>query len=44
MSTELYTKMNEAVVADMVVAGFKNIVLMGDHGGDKSNWRNWLTR
>jgi hypothetical protein len=25
--------MNEAVVADMVVAGFKNIVLMGDHGG-----------
>jgi creatinine amidohydrolase/Fe(II)-dependent formamide hydrolase-like protein len=33
VSTELYTKMNEAVVADMVVAGFKNIVLMGDHGG-----------
>src|SRR5260370_12097748 len=33
VSTELYTKMNQAIVADMVVAGFKNIVLMGDHGG-----------
>jgi creatinine amidohydrolase len=33
VSTELYTKMNEAIVANMVVAGFKNIVLMGDHGG-----------
>jgi len=33
VSPELYTKMNEAIVANMVVAGFKNIVLMGDHGG-----------
>lgn len=33
VSADLYTKMNEAVVASMVVAGFKNIVLMGDHGG-----------
>jgi creatinine amidohydrolase len=33
VSTELYTKINEAIVANMVVAGFKNIVLMGDHGG-----------
>lgn len=33
LSAELYSKMNEAIVANMVVAGFKNIVLMGDHGG-----------
>ena len=25
--------MNEAIVGNMVAAGFKNIVLMGDHGG-----------
>lgn len=33
ISPELYAKVNEAVVASMVVNGFKNIVLMGDHGG-----------
>jgi len=33
VSADLYTGINEAVVASMVVAGFKNIVLMGDHGG-----------
>jgi len=33
VSTELYTRMNEAIVASMVVAGFKNIVLMAEHGG-----------
>ena len=27
--------MNEAIVDSMVVNGFKNIVLMGEHGGDK---------
>jgi creatinine amidohydrolase/Fe(II)-dependent formamide hydrolase-like protein len=30
---DLYTKVNEAVVASMVTNGFRNIVLMGDHGG-----------
>ncbi len=25
--------MNEATVASMVVAGFKNVVLMAEHGG-----------
>jgi creatinine amidohydrolase/Fe(II)-dependent formamide hydrolase-like protein len=30
---ELYAKVNEAVVASMVTNGFKNVVLMGDHGG-----------
>ena len=30
---DLYTKVNEAVVASMAVNGFRNIILMGDHGG-----------
>jgi creatinine amidohydrolase/Fe(II)-dependent formamide hydrolase-like protein len=30
---EVFISVNEAVVHSMVVAGFKNIILMGDHGG-----------
>ena len=30
---DLYAKVNEAVVASMVTNGFRNVVLMGDHGG-----------
>src|SRR5215470_11931399 len=33
LSPELYAKVNEAVVASMVTNGFRNIILMGDHGG-----------
>jgi creatinine amidohydrolase/Fe(II)-dependent formamide hydrolase-like protein len=33
LSPDLYTKVNEAVVASMVTNGFRNIILMGDHGG-----------
>src|SRR5215831_16450163 len=33
LSSELFTKVNEAVVDSMVKNGFRNIVLMGDHGG-----------
>jgi len=33
LSSELFTKVNEAVVDSMAKNGFKNIVLMGDHGG-----------
>ncbi|MEX2264625.1 MAG: creatininase family protein [Bryobacteraceae bacterium] len=33
LSPDLYTKVNEVVVASMVTNGFRNIVLMGDHGG-----------
>ena len=33
LPAELYVKVNEAVVASMVTNGFRNIVLMGDHGG-----------
>jgi creatinine amidohydrolase/Fe(II)-dependent formamide hydrolase-like protein len=30
---DLYSKVNESVVASMVTNGFRNIILMGDHGG-----------
>jgi creatinine amidohydrolase len=30
---EVFTKINEEIAASMVVNGFKNIILMGDHGG-----------
>lgn len=33
LPADLYTKVNEAVVASMVTNGFRNVVLMGDHGG-----------
>jgi creatinine amidohydrolase/Fe(II)-dependent formamide hydrolase-like protein len=33
LPADLYVKVNEAVVASMVTNGFRNIVLMGDHGG-----------
>lgn len=33
LTPDLYSKVNEAVVASMVTNGFKNVVLMGDHGG-----------
>jgi len=33
LSPDLFQKVNEAVVDSMVKNGFKNIVLMGDHGG-----------
>lgn len=36
LSSELFTKVNEAAVDDMANEGFKNIVLMGDHGGGQT--------
>ena len=33
ISPELYSAVNESIVDSMVVNGFKNIVLIGDHGG-----------
>lgn len=33
VSADLYAKVNEAMVASMVVAGFKNIVILAEHGG-----------
>jgi creatinine amidohydrolase/Fe(II)-dependent formamide hydrolase-like protein len=36
LSPDLFQKVNEAVVDSMVKNGFKNIVLMGDHGGGQA--------
>ncbi|HUQ93429.1 MAG TPA: creatininase family protein [Bryobacteraceae bacterium] len=36
LTPDLYAKVNEAVVASMVTNGFKNVVLMGDHGGGQA--------
>jgi creatinine amidohydrolase len=33
ISTETFMAVNSDVVASMVVAGFKHVILMGDHGG-----------
>src|SRR5437667_2417495 len=36
LAPELFQKVNEAVVDSMAKNGFKNIVLMGDHGGGQA--------
>jgi creatinine amidohydrolase/Fe(II)-dependent formamide hydrolase-like protein len=33
ISADLYAKVNEAMVASLAVAGFKNIVILAEHGG-----------
>ena len=40
----LFSAINEAVVDSMVVNGFKNIVLMGDHGGGQEELRDLSQR
>lgn len=37
---DLYAKVNELVVASMVTNGFRNIILMGDHGGGQQELAN----
>ena len=37
LPADLYVRVNEAVVASMVVNGFKNVILMGDHGGGQED-------
>jgi len=36
LPADLYVRVNEAVVASMVTNGFRDIVLMGDHGGGQA--------
>ena len=36
LPSELFQKVNESVVDSMIKNGFKNIVLMGDHGGGQT--------
>ena len=40
LSPDLYAKVNDAVVASMVTNGFRNIILMGDHGGGQRELEN----
>ena len=40
----VFSAVNEAVVDSMVVNGFKNIVLMGDHGGGQEELRDLAHR
>jgi len=40
----VFTAVNEAVAASMVVNGFKNIVLMGDHGGGQAELKSLAKR
>lgn len=43
LSPDLFQKVNEAVVDSMVKNGFKNIVLMGDHGGGQAELKRLAT-
>ena len=43
LTPELFTKVNEAVVDDMAKEGFKNIVVMGDHGGGQDELKKLAT-
>jgi creatinine amidohydrolase len=43
LSPELFTRVNEGVVEDMAKEGFKNIVLMGDHGGGQDQLKTLAT-
>ncbi|HTM50619.1 MAG TPA: creatininase family protein [Bryobacteraceae bacterium] len=44
ISPGLYSSVNEAIVEDMVVNGFKNIVLIGDHGGGQKELETLAAR
>ncbi len=33
LTTQLYAAINERIAEQLIVSGFKNVVLMGDHGG-----------
>jgi len=39
LTNELYAAINEQVVEQLIITGFKNIVLMGDHGGGQQQLR-----
>lgn len=40
ISTEVFEKLNEEIAEQMITNGFKNIVPVGDHGGDNG----WVRR
>ncbi len=44
LAPELFQRVNEAVVDSMAKNGFKDIVLMGDHGGGQEEFSRLLLR
>ena len=44
LATELFAKINEAVVESMVKNGFKHVILMGDHGGGQKELKELAER
>jgi creatinine amidohydrolase len=44
ISTDLFIAVNQSVVDSMVVNGFRNIVLMGDHGGGQKELEQLAVR
>lgn len=44
ISTDLFVAVNQSIVDSMVVNGFKNIVLMGDHGGGQKELERLAAR
>src|SRR6476646_5808782 len=44
ISPALYSAVNESIVDSMVVNGFKNIVLIGDHGGGQKELETLAAR
>jgi creatinine amidohydrolase len=41
LSPETFSRVNEEVVDSMVQAGFKYVILMGDHGGNQKPLEEW---
>ena len=44
ISASLYSAVNESIVDSMIVNGFKNVVLIGDHGGGQKELETLATR
>jgi creatinine amidohydrolase len=44
ISSEVFARLNEEVAEQMIINGFKNIVLMGDHGGGQKELGDVATK
>jgi creatinine amidohydrolase len=44
LSTQIYSAMNEEIAEQLIITGFKNIVLMGDHGGGQKELGDLATK
>jgi creatinine amidohydrolase len=44
LSTQIYSAMNEEIAEQLIITGFKNIVLMGDHGGGQKELGELATK